>query len=91
MFGLSTKYENFYMSSDLPPIPDIKPGVYRHYKNKLYRVVGVALHSETHEPVVVYKPLYESDAELWVRPYDMFVETIIVGGKEVPRFEYVAS
>lgn len=54
-------------------------------------MVGVALHSETHEPVVVYQPLYESDAKLWVRPYDMFVETIIVGGKEVPRFEYVAS
>lgn len=79
------------MSSDLPPIPDLKPGIYRHFKNKLYRVIGVALHSETREPVVVYKPLYESDAELWVRPYSMFIENVIVDGKESPRFELVSD
>lgn len=77
--------------SDSLFVPMLKTGTYRHYKDKLYQVIGVALHSETQEPVVVYKPLYKSDAELWVRPYDMFVENIIVDGKEIPRFKYVSA
>lgn len=72
-------------------MPDLKPGVYRHYKNKMYQVIGVALHSETNEPVVVYKPLYESDAELWVRPYDMFTENVVVDGRKIPRFARVSD
>lgn len=67
-------------------IPFIVPGIYLHYKNLKYEVLGVALHSETLEPMVVYRPLYETKAPLWVRPYDMFVETIEVDGKKVPRF-----
>lgn len=71
----------------------IPVGKYRHYKNKEYEALGVARHSETLEPLVVYKALYESEDfgkdALWVRPLDMFTETVEVDGKEVPRFEHV--
>lgn len=75
--------------SDLTQVPSITIGTYRHYKDKLYEVYGVALHSETQEPLVVYKPLYESIAEFWVRPYDMFVENVTIDGKVMPRFQKV--
>lgn len=69
----------------------MQPGTYRHYKGNLYEVIGTAHHSETLEELVVYKALYESpdfgkDA-LWVRPKAMFLETVMVDGKTVPRFE----
>ncbi len=60
-------------------------GKYRHYKGNDYEVVGVATHSETHEPMVVYRPLYGERA-LWVRPLAMFMEDVTVDGKTVPRF-----
>ncbi|NBS58640.1 MAG: DUF1653 domain-containing protein [Betaproteobacteria bacterium] len=60
-------------------------GTYRHYKGNDYEVVGVATHSETHEPMVVYRPLYGERA-LWVRPLAMFMEEVTVDGKTVPRF-----
>lgn len=75
--------------SEVPQVPIIAKGTYRHYKNKLYEVYGVALHSETQEVLVVYKPLYESVAEFWVRPYEMFVENVTIDGKSVPRFQKV--
>lgn len=74
---------------DTVDIPTIAPGEYVHYKNKRYEVIGVALHSETLEPMVVYRPLYETKATLWVRPYAMFLETVTVGGQTVPRFRKV--
>lgn len=56
-------------------------------------VIGIAKHSETLEDLVLYKALYESKEfgkdTLWVRPYTMFIEKVIVNGKEIPRFEYV--
>ena len=64
----------------------ISPGKYRHYKGNDYEVVGVATHSETREALVVYRPLYGEGA-LWVRPLAMFMENVIVDGKEVPRFK----
>lgn len=70
----------------------IKAGTYRHYKGKEYEVLGVARHSETLEPLVVYRALYKSEEfgpdALWVRPLSMFTETILVDGKEIPRFAY---
>ena len=60
-------------------------GKYRHYKGDDYEVIGVATHSETREPMVVYRPLYGEGA-LWVRPLAMFVENVTIDGKEVPRF-----
>lgn len=72
-------------------VPTIEPGVYRHYKNKLYKVLGVALHSETGEPVVVYRPLYLSEAEFWVRPYDMFIDSVEIDNQTVARFKKIAD
>jgi hypothetical protein len=65
--------------------PTLPTGKYRHYKGNDYEVVGVATHSETHEPMVVYRPLYGERA-LWVRPLAMFMEEVTVDGKIVPRF-----
>ncbi len=70
----------------------IKIGKYRHYKGKMYEVLGVARHSETREELVVYRALYDSEEfgknSLWVRPKQMFLEDVTVDGKKVPRFEY---
>ncbi len=62
-----------------------RPGIYRHYKGPLYEVLGVARHSETEEPLVVYRALY-GDYGLWVRPLDLFLESVEVQGEPVPRF-----
>ena len=66
----------------------IKAGIYRHYKNNLYQVIGVARHSETEEEHVVYRPLY-GDRGLWIRPSAMFDETIEIDGNQVKRFALV--
>lgn len=71
--------------NDLPPLPESRPGRYRHYKGGEYEVVGVVRHSETLEPMVLYRPLY-NDSGLWVRPYDMFFGTVTVDGRVLPRF-----
>ena len=71
----------------LPPGPE--PGLYRHYKGKDYRVLGVARHTETEEPVVVYQALYGGRG-LWVRPAAMFAEEGLWGGRLQPRFKPIA-
>ena len=81
---------NAGMTDDLPPLPALAPGRYRHYKGLDYEVLAVARHSETLEPVVVYRPLY-NDSGWWVRPHAMFIETVRVDGVARPRFERVAS
>ena len=63
----------------------IKPGRYRHFKGKEYEVLGVALHSETEEELVVYRALY-GDFGLWVRPVSMWNETVEHDGKTFRRF-----
>lgn len=63
----------------------LTPGRYRHYKGGEYEVLGVARHSETEEPLVVYRPLY-GEGGLWVRPEAMFVESVVVDGRTVARF-----
>jgi hypothetical protein len=79
------------MSADLPPLPsDPRPGLYRHYKGNEYRVLGLARHSETLEPLVVYQALY-GERGLWVRPAAMFTETITHAGAIVPRFARIAE
>jgi hypothetical protein len=73
----------------LPPLPpEPRPGIYRHYKGKQYRVVGLARHSETLEALVVYEALY-GERGLWVRPAAMFTETVAADGRRVPRFQRV--
>ncbi len=66
----------------------VKPGRYRHYKGQDYEVIGTARHSETEEPLVVYRCLY-GDHSLWVRPLAMFRETVELGGEQVPRFALI--
>ena len=63
----------------------LQTGLYRHYKGREYRVFGLARHSETEEPLVVYQALY-GDYGLWVRPLAMFLETVEVDGETLPRF-----
>ncbi|MGA9659860.1 MAG: DUF1653 domain-containing protein [Asticcacaulis sp.] len=70
---------------------DLPRGLYRHYKNKLYRVYGTVTHSETEEVQVLYAPVDQTagEARLWVRPLAMFVETVAVDGVVVPRFALI--
>jgi hypothetical protein len=69
----------------LPDLPATPTGRYRHYKGGEYEVIGAARHSETLEPLVVYRPLYDSSG-LWVRPHAMFFGSIELDGEQVPRF-----
>jgi hypothetical protein len=64
----------------------VRPGVYRHHKGGLYRVLFLARHSETEEVMVVYQALY-GERGYWVRPLSLFLERVLVEGREVPRFE----
>lgn len=73
------------MNPQLPPLPTLSLGPYRHYKGGRYEVLGVVRHSETLEPMVLYKPL-EPEVGWWVRPYAMFLETVTHEGREQPRF-----
>jgi hypothetical protein len=68
----------------------IELGFYKHYKGKVYEVIGVARHSESLEEMVVYKATYQTEGKnLWVRPLSMFLETIVVDGQSVLRFEKI--
>ena len=72
-----------------PTIEPLKIGRYRHYKGQFYQVLATARHSETREWLVVYRCLYD-DYSLWVRPFEMFVESIVLeNGVQVPRFSFV--
>ena len=66
---------------------EIKTGIYRHYKGGEYQVIGCAKHSETGEELVVYQSV--SGEELWVRPKDIFLESVNVDSKKIPRFKYI--
>jgi hypothetical protein len=76
-------------------VEPVTPGVYRHYKNKLYLVLGFALHTETNESMVHYRAMYRHAGMpvgvRFVRPIAMFTENIEHQGKIVPRFERVTS
>jgi hypothetical protein len=74
---------------DLPALPEPRLGLYRHYKGGLYELVSVARHSESLEPLVVYRTLYTDPPGLWVRPYAMFFEEVEVHGVAQPRFAAV--
>ena len=68
------------------PIPHHR---YRHYKGNEYEVVGVALQTETRIPLVVYKPLYPCEFNLFARPLAMFMESVTVDGEKVSRFTHI--
>ena len=67
---------------------NIRPGRYRHFKGGEYEVLGTALHSETKEPMVVYRALY-GEGGLWVRPAGMWSEHVQRDGYSGPRFVLV--
>lgn len=69
---------------------EIKPGKYRHFKGNLYEVIGTAFHSETLEPMVVYRALYGAQG-LWVRPAAMWNEIVDKNGYQGPRFQYIGE
>ena len=69
---------------------EIKSGKYRHFKGKEYEVIGIASHSETLEPMVVYRALY-GEQGLWVRPAAMWNEIVEKEGYTGPRFQYIGE
>jgi hypothetical protein len=74
----------------LPPLIETRPGLYRHYKNLPYEVLGTVRHSETLEPMTLYRALY-GERGLWVRPAAMFQEEVVVEGRRQPRFAWVGE
>ena len=68
----------------------VKIGKYRHYKGNEYEVLFIAKHSETLEPMVIYKALY-GNGDIWVRPLHMWNEKVSVDGIEVLRFTYIGK
>ncbi len=80
-------------------MPKIKTGRYQHFKGNFYEVIDLAQHTETNEKLVLYTPLYElpglleeyGSRPLFVRPYEMFFETVERDGKVMQRFRYVGE
>ena len=71
-------------------IMELKTGKYRHFKGNEYELLGIARHSETMEPMVVYRALY-GEQGLWVRPLAMWTETVDRDGYCGPRFQYIGD
>lgn len=71
-------------------MPKIKLGLYKHFKGKIYEVIGEAKHSETLENLVVYQTKY-GKKQIWARPVKIFLEKINVGTRHcpVPRFKFI--
>ena len=67
---------------------EIKKGIYKHFKGNRYEVLGMALHSETVEEMVIYKALY-GEGNTWVRPASMWDEEVEYEGRKVKRFEFI--
>jgi hypothetical protein len=74
---------------------EVTPGKYQHYKGNFYEVIGIARDSETLEGLVIYRALYDSPEfgknALWARPKKMFLESVEVNGRKVPRFRLVKA
>ena len=68
----------------------LKPGIYQHFKGNRYELLYVAKHSETLEPMVVYRALY-GDGGIWVRPASMWDEHVDKDGYSGPRFAWVGE
>lgn len=73
------------LPDSLPPLIVTPPGLYRHYKGMRYEVVGTVRHSESLEPMTLYRALY-GEQGLWVRPAAMFNEEVVIDGVRQPRF-----
>ena len=73
------------MQEDLPALIETPPGLYKHYKGMHYEVLGTVRHSESLEPMTLYRALY-GERGLWVRPATMFNEEVVIKGIRQPRF-----
>ncbi len=73
------------LSDSLPPLIVTPPGLYQHYKGRRYEVLGTVRHSESLEPMTLYRALY-GEQGLWVRPAAMFNEEVVIEGVRQPRF-----
>lgn len=69
---------------------ELKPGIYRHFKGNLYELIGVASHSETLEPMVIYRALY-GERGLWVRPAAMWTQWVDREDYHGPRFSLIEN
>lgn len=67
----------------------IEPGIYQHFKGQRYEVLAVGRHSETEEPLVFYRKLYD-DYSFWARPLEMFTEHVEREEYRGPRFVKIA-
>ena len=67
---------------------ELKKGKYKHFKGNEYELIDIAIHSETLEEMVVYRPLY-GEGKLWVRPASMWNEEVIHNGEKVKRFSFI--
>ena len=74
----------------LPPLVVVTPGLYEHYKGGRYQVLDTVRHSETLEPMTLYRALY-GQRGLWVRPAAMFEEQVLIDGVLQPRFQKCAE
>ena len=75
---------------NLPPLVTTPTGRYRHYKGMEYQVLDTVRHSETLEPMTLYRALY-GECGLWVRPAAMFLETVVIDGVAQPRFTRIGD
>ncbi|MDO8251174.1 MAG: DUF1653 domain-containing protein [Rhodoferax sp.] len=74
----------------LPPLTPTRKGQYRHYKGLRYEVIATVRHSETLEPMTLYRALY-GEQGLWVRPAAMFEEEVVIDGVRQPRFTWLSE
>ena len=74
----------------LPPLTPTRKGQYRHYKGMRYEVIDTVRHSETLEPMTLYRALY-GEQGLWVRPSAMFEEEVVIDGVRQPRFTWLGE
>ena len=76
--------------AELARAPEIPLGRYRHYKGGEYEVIGLGCREDTLEWYVMYKPLYDHDGpDIWLRKYEVFMESVEVNGTLVPRFSRI--
>ena len=68
----------------------LKPGIYQHFKGNRYELLYIAKHSETLEPMVVYRALY-GEGGVWVRPAAMWDEHVDKDGYSGPRFKWLGE
>lgn len=88
-----TSIKNETKAAEARPIsPDSapRPGLYQHYRGQRYQVIDLVHHTETDEPLVLYRALYGAEG-LWVRPLALFKQPITIDGIAQPRFRYLGD